>query len=608
MQAYVDQDTTDLVSLASQNVFKMITELPSLDLQDTLLTHFGFKQFRPLQEEIVRSILAGKDTVALLPTGGGKSICFQLPGVLLSGVCLVISPLISLMNDQVFHLRVKKIRAVALNSTVNAEKQLHLLTEIVNGRYKFVYLSPEKLQSKVVQDILPDLKIGLVVIDEAHCVSQWGHQFRPEYTQIPQCFSCLSYRPPIAAFTASATPRTLADLIQHLSLNQPVIFRQSVLRKNLSLSICHCPSRTIQYIFLQRLLRRYHNQPVLIYCATRQQTEDVAHKLSQQGVLTHFYHGGMETTERATVQKKFLANTIQVVCCTTAFGMGVDKPNVRCVIHLALPSTIEGYYQEVGRAGRDGQPSTCYLLPLPGDAQLQTEILERSQPHATEIRQILTAPLQSAGRSLLFKNLFTSPLHERHPARMRAALQYGVTQGWWVAHQQLKQLTFVLPISEIKKVWHKKAKHLLHQLYKLRAVQRFTTARYCRMRQLLLYFEPHAERKKYQLFTCQRCDICTNSLAALQPSLLEKKLFKRVQRRWRAQYPHSTKLQELCINLLLTNSTFSMERIAQLPGIGRGLLTQLSTLDLQFDITSHQQTHADGSTLVSQSPRSPLTS
>jgi len=345
---------------------------PTDELQLTLQTTFGYPEFRPLQREIIEASLAGRDVFALLPTGGGKSMCYQLPALHRGGLTLVVSPLIALMKDQVDQLQAAGVAATFLNSTLGERESRSRFAGLHRGEWRLLYVSPERLMLDGWMENLRAWNVSALAIDEAHCISEWGHDFRPEYRQLAQLREALPDIP-VMALTATATERVRADIVKHLRLREPEIFVASFNRPNITYRVQPKDGPLNQII---EFVKKRGDESGIVYCATRATAERVAESLSARGFSARAYHAGLTNKERAENQELFLRDETKIICATIAFGMGINKPNVRWVIHYDLPKNIEGYYQETGRAGRDGLPSDCLLLFSGGDAAKQTHFIE----------------------------------------------------------------------------------------------------------------------------------------------------------------------------------------------------------------------------------------
>jgi ATP-dependent DNA helicase RecQ len=339
---------------------------------------YGHHSFRPGQQELAEGLLDNRDALGVMPTGSGKSLCYQIPALLFSGTTLVISPLISLMKDQVTALKLRGIAAAFLNSSMDEEDYRETAYQAVCGAYKILYVAPERLQAPGFLDMCQHMDIPLVAVDEAHCISQWGQDFRPSYLKIPEFVSSLSRRPVLGAFTATATPNVRKDILENLKLKEPVIVTTGFDRPNLSFSVYTPKDRDKT---LSELLRDRYHQSGIIYCATRKNVEAVCSQLDGEGFSVTRYHAGLAPEERRRNQEDFLFDRKRIMVATNAFGMGIDKSNVSYVIHYNMPKSLEAYYQEAGRAGRDGCDADCILLYAPQDVMTARWLIEHSEPN-----------------------------------------------------------------------------------------------------------------------------------------------------------------------------------------------------------------------------------
>lgn len=346
-----------------------------MDLKHRLLREsFGYSSFRPGQERLIDAMLAGQDVLGVMPTGAGKSICYQLSAMLLPGVTLVVSPLISLMHDQVDALRAAGISACLLNSAQTAQERRQSIQQASMGRCKLIYVAPERLSTPEFAQLIARLPISMVAVDEAHCISQWGHDFRPSYRQIPASIASLPHRPVVSAFTATATVQVRDDIVQALGLRHPDCLVTSFDRPNLYYEVQRPYDRELQ---LLQFIETQQAASGIVYCLTRKKTEELTQYLCGHGIDAVCYHAGMDSALRKRSQQRFVCDDVPVIVATNAFGMGIDKSNVQFVVHFGMPRDLESYYQEAGRAGRDGSPAHCLLLYHESDIQLHEFLIER---------------------------------------------------------------------------------------------------------------------------------------------------------------------------------------------------------------------------------------
>ena len=358
------------------------------ELAKTILTRYwGYPNFRPFQEDIVDSVMAGKDTLALLPTGGGKSICFQVPTMAMDGLCLVITPLVALMKDQVANLAKKGIPAAAIYSGKHSDEIQLAYNQAVYGRLKFLYVSPERLQTDIFIEALKRMKVCLLAVDESHCISQWGYDFRPPYLKIAEIRPYIPTTP-VLALTATATAKVVDDIQLRLGFKQKNVFQSSFERKNLTYNVFHDADK---YGVLRRKLEAMTEGSAIVYVRNRKRTQVIADWLNSVGVLATYYHAGLDTKTRDERQDLWMKGKVKVIVATNAFGMGIDKPDVRLVVHMDLPDSIEAYFQEAGRAGRDLKPSEAILLVSPADIKKLQDDLTQSFPELDRIKLIYNA-------------------------------------------------------------------------------------------------------------------------------------------------------------------------------------------------------------------------
>ncbi|MFB6355882.1 MAG: RecQ family ATP-dependent DNA helicase, partial [bacterium] len=497
------------------------------DPRKLLKEYFGFDEFRPGQRESVESVLEGQHTLTILPTGGGKSLCYQLPAVYFEGLTLVISPLISLMQDQIEDLRKLGISSVALNSTLSSDRQDEVVENIKRDQYDLVYLAPERLRDRSFASIIGDLPVDLMVVDEAHCISQWGHDFRPDYLKIPTLWRHMG-EPPIFATTATATSRVRKDIQKQLDVREQMT---SIVggfdRPNLSYWVKEFDSNNEKNGWIRTF---FSNQPssgdgsYILYVSTRDNAEEVAEFLREEVRISALpYHAGMSKSNRRRNQEQFIEDKVSVVCATNAFGMGIDKPDVRAVIHYNMPGTLEDYYQEAGRAGRDGDPAQCILLFSEDDIELRENMIqwdtptlgqlesfrERLDEHAQKISRESDQDLYAVDRFEIRPHPYSNELDTRMGLHLLQEAGYIVDRGYKGKHQFFEYLNSKPSFDSVVESSREHRKYRESQLEKM---VKYARGDHCRREVILDYFEDDTVSSAS---VC--CDICESSASALKP-------------------------------------------------------------------------------------------
>ncbi len=365
-----------LLFFIGHNRSEGVIYMQGASIKDQLKSVFGYISFRAGQEELINALLHGRDVLGIMPTGAGKSLCYQLPAIMSEGVSIVVSPLIALMNEQVISLCKKGVKAAYLNSSLTVHQQKLVINNIADGRYKIIYAAPERLQNEAFIRACTGLDISLIAVDEAHCVSQWGHDFRRSYLKISEFVRELPRRPVIGAFTATATKQVGADIIKYLELDDPMRVCTGYARPDLHLSVVHPKSMNAREKELIKILDTHKDECGIVYCSLRSTVDELYERLRGMGYPVARYHGGLCSAERAENQNLFLSDKTKIMLATNAFGMGIDKNNVRFVVHYNMPKDIESYYQEAGRAGRDGKGAECIMLYMPNDIGINEYLIK----------------------------------------------------------------------------------------------------------------------------------------------------------------------------------------------------------------------------------------
>ena len=486
---------------------------------DVLEKYFGFREFLDAQEEVITAIAGGADALVVMPTGGGKSLCYQLPALLLEGTTVVVSPLIALMKDQVDALERRGISATLINSTLTPGEQQERIRALARGEFKLVYIAPERFRSRSFLEALGQSTIALFAVDEAHCMSMWGHDFRPDYFRLGQVLETLG-RPQVAAFTATATPEVRRDILTHLALREPREFVAGFARPNLKLLLTHVANEAEKYGRLNALIRE--NKTGIVYCSTRKRVEAVAETLKLANISSILYHGGMNDDEREKAQNEFMQGRRDIVVATNAFGMGIDRSDIRFVVHFDVPGSVEAYYQEAGRAGRDGEAATCELLFNHADTRVQEFFIEGSNPPLEFIAQTY----EMLRREMDSKNELQISIKEMAARLGDERSDMMVSSSLHVLDRQSYIDRFDIPGKRVRGTRVLQPEVRGHQLKldaaKLREKERrdraklkmmidFAYARECRQQAILRYFGEIDPAR------CGNCDICLESAGPARP-------------------------------------------------------------------------------------------
>ncbi len=532
---------------------------------DTLLRVFGFEAFKSGQDEVTRSISEGISALAIMPTGGGKSLCYQLPACRLPGITLVISPLIALMKDQVDSAYARGIAATCIHSGQTWQNQKLRLRGMQEGLYKIIYVAPERFKNKAFREVLDTLEVSLLAIDEAHCISQWGHDFRPDYRELRELRKSLG-NPTTLALTATATPEVRKDILAQLGLDSTRIIISGFERPNLYFEIQNVRNDQDKYIYLRSFLEDRMDQSIIIYCTTRRQVNEIRVRVEHEGHLVGSYHAGLSNNERRQAQESFMAGDIPILVATNAFGMGIDKHDVRAVVHFNFPGSLESYYQEAGRAGRDGEKSHCLLFNSQSDRKTHEYFIDTSFPPPDVVQKVwaelrqLGVGTHPTGPAQITRHLEHACLPKkgisRHPSsnatsspntgaipeasvysvfrllKLAKHLDYGWRDGFaWVALRDISRP------RDLRVDWHylNARRQCAHR--QLSEMLRFMKRNTCRQLQLLQHFESTASFG----LNCNFCDVCLDAPPLFEtqhsrirspdkPSLLIRKLLSAVAR------------------------------------------------------------------------------
>ncbi|MBV8813460.1 MAG: RecQ family ATP-dependent DNA helicase [Verrucomicrobia bacterium] len=484
-----------------------------MDSQQALEHYFGFREFREPQSEIITEILAGRDVFVVMPTGGGKSLCYQLPAILLDGVTIVVSPLVALMKDQVDGLVARGISAALINSTISGAEQQERIRRMRKGQYRVVYIAPERFRSHSFLEAIGQVTVALFAVDEAHCISQWGHDFRPDYFRLGKVLDELG-RPQIAAFTATATPEVRSDIVKRLGLQNPRVFVAGFARPNLRFVVTETEGELQKYERLRDLIRRHGTG--IVYCATRKRVDQVSDTVESWGTKVIRYHGGIDDDARGAAQERFTHNDCDVAVATNAFGMGIDRSDVRFVAHFDIPGSLEAYYQEAGRAGRDGEPAECELFFNYADTRVQEFFIDGNNPPMELIRSLyllLRNLVNPDGEVIVSTRDLAARLgRDNNDMAVHSAVtildRHGVIDRFDVPGKRILGIKLLrpdlrpsaLPIDT--RALQEKEKR---DRAKLKAMLAYAYGRECRQKIILRYFgDP-------ELVSCGACDQCSSN-------------------------------------------------------------------------------------------------
>ena len=486
-----------------------------MDSQQALEDYFGFREFREPQSEVIGEILGGRDVFVVMPTGGGKSLCYQLPAVLMDGVTIVVSPLVALMKDQVDSLVARDIPATLINSTLSTAEQQDRIRRMRNGEYRLVYIAPERFRSWSFLRALGQVTIALFAVDEAHCMSQWGHDFRPDYFRLGKALEDLG-RPQVAAFTATATPDVQNDIVERLGLNEPKIFVAGFARPNLRFIVTEVTGESQKYERLRDLISRHRTG--IVYCATRKRVDQVSDSLETWGIRVARYHGGIDDDAREEAQNRFTQNDCDVVVATNAFGMGIDRADLRFVAHFDVPGSLEAYYQEAGRAGRDGEPAECELLFSYADTRVQDFFIEGNNPPIELVRALyllLGRLANEAGEVLMpMRDLAARLDSDNNEMAVRSAItvldRHNIIDRYDLPGRRVAGIKLLRPDlrpSELPIDLRGLQEKEKRDRAKLKAMISYAYGRECRQKMMLQYFgDP-------ELANCGSCDQCSTNRA-----------------------------------------------------------------------------------------------